>query len=417
MGQIRLLQIDKCEHIVQYKYVVSDDLKKYFILDNPIFVKYDEGIGDVPDSLLAVPFVVNVLPIAWLTDSTIIVNEIDSVFYSSIDKIKSGYANMHPGFRFNGKVEANSIVEKSIPGENSATGVMFSGGLDAFSTLIAHYEENPHLITIGGADVALNDTKGWNLIKQQTLDATKEFGLPKPFFIESNFRYFLNERELDLLVVDSKDGWWHGFQHGIGLLGLTAPIAHLYNINLIYIASSFWQGVRMTCASDPTIDNNLAFGSTSISHDQYDCSRQKKIKLLSEFWQNNKKEMFLRVCWKSHEGNNCCRCEKCYRTIVGLLAEGLDPEQFGFKGYKEHIGGAKRLVNGFMKESPVLRICWADVKNRYEELQIYKEDKNLNWIYNLRFDQNYSKFYYQMRNFYRSFRSFGGKILRVCHLK
>ena len=417
MRQIRVLQIQKKENVVTYNYEVSDDLQKYFVLNNPIFVRYTEGIYAVPESILIIPFVVNVLPIAWLTDSTIIVNEIDSAFYYSIDKIKSGYANMYPAFCFKGKVKANRIVEQSIPIEKSDTGVMFSGGLDAYSTLIAHCEEYPHLITVGGADVGLNNIEGWNLIKNQTLDATKEFGLPLPFFIESNFRYFLNERELDALVVESKDGWWHGFQHGIGLLGLTAPIAYLHNIKLIYIASSFWEGIKVTCASDPTIDNKLEFCGTNIIHDQYDCSRQQKIRLLSEFLKDNKKQLFLRVCWKSHEGDNCCKCEKCYRTIFGLLAEGLNPEEFGFNNYEQYLSGAEKLVCGFMKESPVLRIMWRNIQERYKELQIYKDDKNFNWIYNLRFDQEYSKFYLVLRSFYRSIRSLVGRILRKCHLR
>lgn len=417
MGTIDLLQIEKKGFIVRYKYNVSKDLQKYFSLNDTLFIRYGENVESVPDSLLVVPFVANVLPIVWLTDAILSVNEIDSKFYSSIERIKSGYVQMYPDFSFNGNIEAKSVIENIVSNGMSKTGVMFSGGLDAYSTLIAHRSENPHLLTVGGADVGVNDLDGWNLIKQQTYYATKEFDLPEPFFIESNFRHFIIETELDILVSKSNDGWWHGFQHGIGLLGLTAPIAYLHNIKLIYIASSFWNGTKITCASDPTIDNQLEFCETNIIHDQYDCSRQQKIILLSDFLKDNKKQLFLRVCWKSHDGDNCCKCEKCYRTIFGLLAEGLNPEDFGFTNYKQYLSGAEKIVSGFMKESPVLRIFWRDIQDRYNELQIYKDDKNFNWIYNLRFDQNYSKFYLAVRSFHRSARSLIGKILRTCHLR
>lgn len=417
---LSITEIKKTNNCIRIRFDTQGSLFKYFSNDwGEFFADYFEDISSAPNSIAVIPFVTNVLPIIWLTDSLLELDELDIDFYQCINSLRDAYANMYPMLKFNGHVTVNKLIDNKSRTESQQNKVisLFSGGLDAYSTLIAHRKEYPHLITVGGADVELNNTEGWNLIKNQTLDATKEFGLPQPFFIESNFRYFLNERELDALVVESKDGWWHGFQHGIGLLGLTAPIAYLHNIKLIYIASSFWEGIKMTCASDPTIDNKLEFCGTNIIHDQYDCSRQQKIRLLSEFLRYNKKQLFLRVCWKSHEGDNCCKCEKCYRTIFGLLAEGLNPEDFGFAGYKQYLSGAKKTVGGFMKESPVLRICWREVKERYDELQIYKDDKNFNWIYNLRFDQEYSKFYLVLRSFYRSTRSLGGQILRICHLR
>ena len=37
----------------------------------------------------------------------------------------------------------------------------------------------------------------------------------------------------------------------------------------------------------------------------------------------------------SQEGDNCCMCEKCYRTMAGLWAEGENPENYGFsRAYK-----------------------------------------------------------------------------------
>jgi hypothetical protein len=39
----------------------------------------------------------------------------------------------------------------------------------------------------------------------------------------------------------------------------------------------------------------------------------------------------LKVClYYQITGNNCLKCEKCSRTIIGLLAAGIDPEKCGF---------------------------------------------------------------------------------------
>lgn len=86
----------------------------------------------------------------------------------------------------------------------------------------------------------------------------------------------------------------------------------------------------ITCASDPTIDNTLRFANTRIIHDQYNLSRQEKVDKIVQYAEKNQQYPFLRVCWKEEGGKNCCHCEKCYRTILGIIAAGGDPNQFGF---------------------------------------------------------------------------------------
>lgn len=93
---------------------------------------------------------------------------------------------------------------------------------------------------------------------------------------KTNFRSFINERKLNCLVKNSGDGWWHGFQHGIGLLGHGAPIAYLKGLKCIYIASSYTPKDNVTCASHPSIDNCVEFCNCHIIHDQYEYSRQEK---------------------------------------------------------------------------------------------------------------------------------------------
>ena len=36
----------------------------------------------------------------------------------------------------------------------------------------------------------------------------------------------------------------------------------------------------------------------------------------------------LRVCWQSTGGKNCCQCEKCWRTILEIIAEGEKPRDY-----------------------------------------------------------------------------------------
>ena len=90
-------------------FVVSDNLKKFFN-DNTFWVYYSEDISDTPKSIAVIPFVCNVLPIIWLTDSNLIIDDVDANFYYNIPYIKNGYINMYPMFNFGGQI----IIQNKI---------------------------------------------------------------------------------------------------------------------------------------------------------------------------------------------------------------------------------------------------------------------------------------------------------------
>lgn len=69
---------------VEYKYTASGLVKEYLNLDEKFFIEYSIDISDVPKSILVIPFLCNILPISWVCDTEIKVNEIDKDFYNSI---------------------------------------------------------------------------------------------------------------------------------------------------------------------------------------------------------------------------------------------------------------------------------------------------------------------------------------------
>ena len=101
----------------------------------------------------------------------------------------------------------------------------------------------------------------------------------------------------------------------------------------VYFASSFTvaEKGKITCASDPTIDNFVKFGCTHIVHDGYEFDRQDKVHNITEFSERTGINIPLRVCWQSTGGRNCCQCEKCWRTILEIIAEGKNAQDFDFK--------------------------------------------------------------------------------------
>lgn len=326
----RLVSINKHHNRIDFDYKIDGEWTKYFLLEKKMFVEYSFNIEKVPISVAVIPLMGNILPIAWICDAEVILDTLDRDFYQNLDKVKKGYADMYPMIHFTGRVTAADIVDNCDREKGDRSAVFFSGGVDAYTTLLRHIEEKPYLISLWGADIKLQDTVGWEKVKEHIQSVSEEYGLA-PVYVRTNFREVINEKELNALVRKSGDSWWHGFQHGASIISHAAPIAYIDGIKRTYIASSFPEKMKgcYTCASDPTIDNYIEYCGCRTIHDGYELDRQEKVRfLVSRKRKGN--PIKLRVCWEVQGGGNCCRCEKCYRTILEIVSEGEDPNDFGF---------------------------------------------------------------------------------------
>lgn len=384
MSVIKIKSVSATEGKLRVEFEVSAEIERYFTAERVQEVEYSEDITSVPESVLVIPFVCNVLPIVWLTGATLEIPQLDKEFYDGIPGVLEGYRNMYPMLEFKGAVKAEKLVDNSYM-TSDKVGALFSGGVDAFATLIAHAAEKPHLVTIWGADVKLTDTEGWARVKQHAEDTCRIYDLPAPLLVRSNFRLLVREETLGELVVASGDGWWHGFQHGIALLGHAAPVAYLQHWKTLYIASSFTPDNKAVCASDPTIDNQLHLVSTRVWHDQYEYHRQQKVTHIVEHCRATGHTAPLRVCWITVGGTNCCKCEKCQRTIFALLAEGCDPAAYNFPDWRAGIVGTKSWTPRHCRYTPKRRKVYAQIQARFRETLAYRDDPAINWFYKVDF--------------------------------
>lgn len=370
---------DSCSLTVAFS--LSANLNRYFNEPHLFRVEYSQDISGVPEGILVIPFITNVLPIIWLTDAVLHVPRLDRVFYDSIPEIKKGYADMSPMLTFKGRVEVGELEEHDVsPSEQVAA--FFSGGVDAFTTLIRHREEKPILLTMRGSDIKLTDEEGWQVVHDHTLETARQFDLPEPVFITSNFRTFLREGDLTNLVKASGDNYWHGYQCGIGLIGHAAPIGFRRRLKTVYIASSFTSHDHVICASDPSIDEKVQWTPTYIIHDGYEWDRQQKLMAIVEYAHRTGAYPQLRVCWITSGGKNCSQCEKCLRTMYGLMAEGEDPIHYGFVDSYLHAVHNRRTVL-----SRVLSVGlrnWNPIQKRFLQTGNYADDSRVNWIYKIK---------------------------------
>ena len=348
MNEIVLRKVKKSPKTIEYDFVATEGLSGYFS-GKPFVIEYPVEITGVPDAVAAIPFVCNVLPIIWLTDSKLIVQELDQAFYECIPNVKKGYETMFPESTFAGEISVDKVVPCDAP-VSGKTAAFFSGGLDAVHTLISHLEEKPALISIWGADIKYENEEGWQIVHKGIEEYAQKYSLPD-VVIRSSFREFDNEGALHHQFAQQlKDGWWHGVKHGLGLLGHAAPYAYLMGISTTYIASSNCpQNGIVRCASSPLTDNYVRFANTRIVHDGFEFGRQGKVHNVVEHVRRNNDMLSLHVCWESQTGGNCCRCEKCYRTIVGLVAEGALPEEYGFTQTKNTMPLMRDILVGQRK--------------------------------------------------------------------
>lgn len=420
MSTIILHKINKNNNTLSFEYSYSDELARFFT-EKKFVIEYPENIELVPDSVCAVPFVCSILPIIWLTDSELVVKEIDKNFYECIPEVKKGYVNMFPEARFLGKISVENIVETQT-GELKNSALFYSGGVDSTYTLLKHLDEKPILLSIWGSDIKFDNVDGWKKLHSTLHEGARFYDLEMNVF-KSSFREFDNEWELTKTFSEKlKDNWWHGVKHGIALLGHVAPFAFLHGITKMYIAATHsLEDEKVRCASNPAMDNHVKFSNCQVYHDGFEANRQKKINYITNYGNTNHKHLPLHVCWETQTGENCCHCEKCYRTIIGIIAENSNPCEYGFKSYNTHLEACQKIVTSSIEDDN-LKKYWNKIKNTFiTNLSLLKNRDDyeyIKWIKSTNFDklakQNASQS--KPNIFYRGLRKIK-HILKKCYTK
>lgn len=373
METIRLLGSMQEGSSRAFKFSASASVSQYLKSDS-LRVDFGADVSDVPNSVWNIIFVANFLPWAWWFDAEIQVDELDADFYDCIPSVVEGYKKMYPRWEIKGCVKANNILANHNHDANRSA-AFYSGGLDAVETMLLHFDEKPDLLTLWGADISYDNEDGWAVMRDNVKSSVDLVGLEN-IIIKSNFRFIEKENDLHQLVLPILgDGWWHGIKHALPLLGMAAPLAYKRGYKNVYIASTHCEGMGMvTCASNPWTDNQVRFCGCSAVHDSYNHSRQDKAMTVVRECEKRRLKMPMHVCWRTQTGDNCCKCEKCYRTIAELLIEGADPVEYGFADYVKEFTFkkvTKLLRRTFHAENAMgrkdLNFIWSQSKPRIKK--------------------------------------------------
>lgn len=337
MENIILKSIVVDKNSVEYNFSVSDAIAKYFTT-NRLSIIYDCDISEVPLSILTIPFVANLIPMAWLTNATLWVEELDKTFYNSVKALKVAYQEMHYNFPFKGRLVSAKIIENKIEKTDSSL-ILFSGGVDAQTSFFRNKEKINSLCNIQGWYKDYNDINEAADIEQEFVKKFAKYNNIDSVLVKSNFATIINTVTFTEFAKKLGEQWWFGFNHSMAFISISIVAAFIRKVSNIYIASSYTFGENIACASFATTDSefNFAVNGNTI-HDGFELTRQDKIKYIVEYQNRINLNIPLRVC--SFNEDNCCKCEKCFRTISAIISEGGDISNFDFniKGsIKEHF--------------------------------------------------------------------------------
>ena len=405
MNKIILQNITVDGSLVQYSFSVNEELKKYFTTD-VMFLRYEQSMADVPISILSIPFVNCMAGFSWLTGAMLFVDEIDETYYYALKQLKVAYSELH---RTNLQgTFVPSVIKKNEIDKSSDCLLLFGGGVDCHSSYLRNRERVSGIINIYGWSKGEEQRTAVDISDQKMAEEFAHRFDIESYHVTSNFASQFNLSEIDKVLTSSTIGttYWYGFLHPMAFLSISAPIAWMRGCSTLMIASSFTKDrADVHCGSFITTDSEFRFATNGITiHDGFELNRQDKVAILVNYQRESRKPYAIQAC--SFNDHNCCTCEKCFRTVVELVAENADPKDFGFNIEGPIVEHWKTIVHRDVA-------LWAATKEDYyyyyfarkrmrENYDNIQDREFVDWFLNFDFDKERKKglWRYYRKNFF-----------------
>jgi hypothetical protein len=220
----------------------------------------------------------------------------------TLPRIQSLYDAWHGKFV---PVEIDCSVAPTAPGRGGGTGLFFSGGVDAFHTLLTTEVPLTHLVFIAGFDF------------HSRLAERKDEAI-------ASARAVADARGLELVVVDTDFrarpvtavNW--KYAHGAALFAVALGLQGLLRTCLV--SASDTAATVLPWGTHPELDPLWSTESMQLVHVGADVTRWEKIRIVGA---DPLARQHLRVCFEASAASyNCGRCNKCLLTGFSLLASG-----------------------------------------------------------------------------------------------
>ena len=195
----------------------------------------------------------------------------------------------------------------------AAAACFFSGGVDSFYTMLSIASRYPagdpraitHLVLCHGFDIPLADHERFERARRSAEQVASESGHHLVPCV-TNARAFT--REID----------WLRFAFGPCLAGVGLALQPL--VGTVYISSGRAYHQLKPEASHTLLDPLWSTESLDVIHAGAEALRGDKTAAIAH---SPLVRRHLRVCWQNTSDVNCCRCEKCMRTMLELELQGV----------------------------------------------------------------------------------------------
>ena len=369
---------------IDYDYSAPKQLNRYIKKDylrrsEGLYVEISGDASQIPEAILAIPFVGVMLTASMLLDIDIHVPVVDCAFYENIKMMKKVYKEMFPASHFNFNVTADIVQDISYVAYRKAT--FFTGGVDATSALLENIDQKPILLNIWGGDVRLTDSSSHQQLEKYFQKLSRDLDLEYAF-VKTDAREMWIEMDLDMLLhshMDSKRNhdWWASIAHILSMTTSIAPYAFLQGIETCYVGSSYLDGTSIFDSNNDKLISTIRFGSTHFESVDGQIDRLEKTKKIIDFCDTTGFDFQLKVCWNRVAGENCSNCEKCYRTIMGIVVNGGDPNQYGFKVTSETYHKIRELL----KNNKVNEAFWTPIVDSFKRTKDrWENNPDLAWV-------------------------------------
>jgi hypothetical protein len=247
-----------------------------------------------------------------LREPLVISKPVDRELYVNVHELMRVWSCWYPKLK-PVLIEAE-IREKPNGPARTATAALFSGGVDAWFTLLTH-NGDPNaqdrfpiddLLCVWGLDISLENAAGFRALRDALVRATSGLGA-ELLDVATN-------------LYDTrwwKDADWGHVAHGSALASIGHALGGRYA--RVLIPSTHRYDDPIPWGSHPLTDPLLSSSLTRIIHDGGGFSRVEKTETLIKAETAMKS---LQVCWETRAYRNCEACVKCYRTMTTLYLLG-----------------------------------------------------------------------------------------------
>jgi hypothetical protein len=340
-----------------------------YFTDRELWFDYGRELDltHVEPAIALLPALGTVIPIALAAGVGVTAPFVDAVFAGQVDSITAVIREMYPTLGNRPFSLEGEVVHGKAEEAGDGAMLLYSGGIDSFTSLIRRRDDVECLVSVWGADVELEDVALWSLVEQVVAGAPAKPGTRR-LTVRTNFRSGLDDLRLNRDFDGNFAGtnWWAGIQHGLSLITICAPVSSALGLSRVLVASSFPADIPTPWGSTPLLDNLIRWTGGAGEHDSADLTRQQKVtQVVVPFLAEQPTP--LAVCYQVGRGGanaNCGECEKCLRTASGILAAGGDPAWASIPATTARLAAWERLLeSGNRKLGYGDFLAWEDIQN------------------------------------------------------